>query len=157
MQTTDNGQAKRPGRSKDTPQVRRRIARAILAGATYEAAAACGGISERTFRYWMDKKAGFRRFIEDANGRAQLRLVVEITDSKDWRAKAWMLERRFGWLAARGTSDFPEAKDKLAAKPKPNNERIRQRLLDLLDETPNKPTKDPKAAAKRTRGRKRQS
>jgi len=104
------GAAKRRTRGRPTklnPKVTRKICRAIVVGATYEAAAQYAGISYETFNEWM--KAGraatapnefsdFSEAVEGANATAQVQFVLNIKDAAndgDWRAAAWMLERRF--------------------------------------------------------------
>lgn len=86
------------------------ICNAIIAGATYEAAAQYAGIDYQTLRNWMKQgeqdaaqnlETGFFEFFEalsTANARAQVNFALNIKDAAekgDWRAAAWMLERRF--------------------------------------------------------------
>lgn len=80
---------------------------AIRAGMPFHLAAAHAGIGETTFHEWQrgkfprgaDKqlKAEFPERLTRARGYAALRLVALIQDAapKDWRAAAWMLERRY--------------------------------------------------------------
>lgn len=87
-----------------------KIIDAIRRGLTYKGAAAYAGISYSTFHRWKtDGKSDFNlgvesvlcefwKALQEANGEAQLRFVSNIGDSAgkgDWRAAAWMLERRF--------------------------------------------------------------
>lgn len=88
--------------TKLTEQVQKTITDAIAIGATYQAAAEYAGIPYKTFREWMLKGEqkrkpyrAFREAIEQANARAQIRLLAEINKADDWRSKTWILERRF--------------------------------------------------------------
>jgi hypothetical protein len=94
--------------TKLTAEVQKTITDAIAIGATYQAAAEYAGISYDTFNAWMrDERPKFRQFSEAvvaANARARINLLARIqkaaqgTENKDgdWRAAAWVLERRFG-------------------------------------------------------------
>ena len=97
---------KRGGRpTKLNAQVSKKIVEAILAGATYEAASQYAGITYQTFLNWMEQgraeTAGlyfeFFGTVEQANARAQVLFAKRIKSAAadDWRAAAWMLERRY--------------------------------------------------------------
>lgn len=104
----------RTGRGRRTKALRRdivdRIVEAIATGCTYEAAAAAGPISVRTFYEWMGRAETdqiervenspyieFADRVEAANLEAELRItqlwVAAIPN--DWRAARDFLERRF--------------------------------------------------------------
>jgi hypothetical protein len=80
---------------------------AIRAGLPYRLAAEAAGISETTFHEWQrgefprgaDKhlKAQFSEELTRARGESALRLMGVINQAApdDWRAAAWILERRF--------------------------------------------------------------
>lgn len=113
------GTAKR--RSKLTPQVQKSIVESLELGNTREGAAAYAGISHATFYRWMEtgeadiehdvssKERDFREAVTRAEGVAEQSLVAEVRRSavgfvnpttrkregKDWRAAAWLLERRY--------------------------------------------------------------
>ena len=53
------------------------------------------GISESTFHRWRREKKDFAEMIDQAIGVSESRLITEISTCEDWRAKAWILERRF--------------------------------------------------------------
>lgn len=105
-------QDKRTGKKRGRPtklnhKVSLKICDAIVAGATYEAAAQYAGISYETFNEWMkagraaatpDPFSEFSEAVEVANASAQVQFVLNIkraANAGDWRAAAWMLERRF--------------------------------------------------------------
>ena len=86
---------------KLTDEVELDICNAIADGATYAAASEAAGVAYSTFNEWMkDTRPRFVKFSEAvtrANGRARAELVRDIRKHgrKDWRALAWILERRF--------------------------------------------------------------
>lgn len=87
---------------KLTPEVQGEITSAIVAGATYKAAAEYAGVSYDAFNEWMRRTGKqyvqFRQSVERANARARVNLLARIQQSAkdgDWRAAAWILERRF--------------------------------------------------------------
>jgi hypothetical protein len=88
----------------------------IRAGLPYRLAAEAAGISESTFHEWQrgqfprgaDKalKAEFLASLTRAQGQSALRLTAMISTAAkdDWRASAWLLERRFPKDFARDAS-----------------------------------------------------
>lgn len=95
----------------DKPNTVREVVRrdAILElvrqGCTHRVAALRAGVSESTFYSWRDRgqkaRSGkFRQFYEDlqtaeAQAEATLTLQMRVHGRTEWRAVAWMLERRF--------------------------------------------------------------
>lgn len=78
--------------------VAERIAHAIEQGATYELAAAHGGVSYETLRVWREAKPAFSVLLEAAEAKAAMRWLTWINAAAadgDWRAAAFMLERRY--------------------------------------------------------------
>ena len=67
----------------------------IAGGNTQRAAALAEGISEATFHRWRNEKPEFAEMVEQAIGVSEANLVHKLTSSEDWRAAAWILERRF--------------------------------------------------------------
>lgn len=99
---------RKPGRrTLLTARVRQRFIEAIQKGASYELAARAAGISERTFYNWKARaEAGERRFVQfvqeltraEAEGAEKLLdSIIKAAEAQggDWRAAAWLLERRF--------------------------------------------------------------
>jgi hypothetical protein len=84
-----------------TPEVQEAVCEAIRHGATYQAASEAAGIAYATFNEWRKdsrlKYVKFSEAITRANADAQLNLLAKIANQsdKDWRAAAWILERRF--------------------------------------------------------------
>lgn len=93
--------------TKFTPETVARLLKAVRAGLPYHLAAEAAGISETTFYEWQrgefprgaDKalKAQFSEELTRARGESALRLMALISSAApdDWRAAAWILERRF--------------------------------------------------------------
>lgn len=88
-----------PRPTKYRPEVVERVAEAIGLGATYELAAAYGGISYETLRVWNETKPAFSAALKEAEGEAAVRWLKRIEaaaeDDKHWQAAAWKLERRY--------------------------------------------------------------
>jgi hypothetical protein len=91
---------------KLTAAVQGRIVEAVRAGATREQAAAAAGIGKRTLQRWLAQGEGnrpparFERFAA-ALREAEAGMVVDAVEgiqeaarAGDWRARAWLLERR---------------------------------------------------------------
>lgn len=92
--------------TKLTAETTKKICDAILVGSTYKAAAQYAGVNYSTFRMWMKrgedgkgrKFVEFLETVETANASAQVYFATNIKSAAtagDWRAAAWMLERRF--------------------------------------------------------------
>jgi len=84
--------------SKLTPEVQDRIVHAIQMGATYELAAAAGGISYETLNTWQKTKPKFSEAIKAAEAAAVDRWLTQIEQAAEqgtWQAAAWKLERRY--------------------------------------------------------------
>lgn len=87
--------------SKLTNETEKAICDAIRDGATYAAASEAAGIAYATFNEWMkDERPRYVKFseaVQEANGQARTELIRQIKQHgrKDWRALAWILERRF--------------------------------------------------------------
>jgi len=92
--------------TKFTQEARQRILQAIQLGATYELAAAYGGISYELLRQWIGKgdkgtDTEFVAFFDDfqkAEGAAAIGWLAKIeraANDGNWQAAAWKLERRY--------------------------------------------------------------
>ena len=86
--------------TKLTPEVQEAICDAIRHGATYWAAAESAGVSYAAFNEWRkDKRPKYIKFfnaVQQANADGQLDLLAKLEQAgkNDWRAAAWILERR---------------------------------------------------------------
>lgn len=98
--------SKKSGRpSKLTDEVRKRLLDAITLGMPYKQACTYAGIHYSTFRRWMDlgesaSRGEFCEFcdqVREAEGKAAMALLGDVRKAggKDWRASAWILERRY--------------------------------------------------------------
>lgn len=94
-------------KSKFTEPVRTRVIEALRAGTTYEIAAQYAGISRSTLYEWIKKgestETGVYRTFHDNIKKAEAEgAVVHLgtiaqASQKDWKAAAWILERRHGY------------------------------------------------------------
>lgn len=82
--------------TKRTDERVERILEALSSGQTRRVAAACGGVSDDTLRRWIMADAELSLRVSAAESQAQLALVACIRNAADhdWRAAAWLLERR---------------------------------------------------------------
>lgn len=91
--------------SRLTPEVQEKVLQALGLGNTRAHAAAYAGVGERTFRRWMSEGqeegegpyAELRQAVLAAESRAQMMAMGAIAKAirdGDWKAAAWMLERR---------------------------------------------------------------
>ena len=83
--------------SKYTPEAVARIIQALELGATYEHAAAYGGISYDTFNAWRQEFSEFSEALKAAEARAVygwLDKIERAAESGNWQAAAWKLEWR---------------------------------------------------------------
>lgn len=94
--------------SKLTPSIQAALVASIANGATRQAAADLAGIGAATVREWIargegrdpDRPAtpeleGFAAEVRRAEASLEIRCVETILESDNWRAAAWLLERRF--------------------------------------------------------------
>jgi hypothetical protein len=91
--------------TKLTAEVEERLVTAIAAGASYRVACDCAQISYQSFRNWIKRAEQgedeqflqFLDHIEKAKARGALVLLAQIKEAakRDWRAAAWLLERRY--------------------------------------------------------------
>lgn len=94
-----------PRKSKLTDETQEIIVAALEAGCHDEAAYVAAGISHQTFYRWLaegdkaksGRKCEFRDAVTRARGKAESAAVQAIAEQgkKDWRAYAWILERRY--------------------------------------------------------------
>jgi hypothetical protein len=82
-----------------------KVLQALKAGNTRRAAAAYAGVGHETFYRWLESET-FRDAVTRAEAHAEVswETGVAAAGKKDWRALAWLLERRFG-------QDWRERKD----------------------------------------------
>jgi hypothetical protein len=101
-------------RSKATEARIEALVIALGTGCTREAAARHAGIDRTTLYRWLERDAAIRIRVEKAEADVEVRLAAQIVQAApdDWRAAAWLLERRrprsYGRAqAAAATADTP--------------------------------------------------
>lgn len=90
-------------KDKLTPDIQRKILKALELGAYIKTACDFAGISRETFYYWLErgrtepnsKYANFLTQVNETLAKAELQSLQKIKDSEQWQAHAWILERRF--------------------------------------------------------------
>jgi len=82
--------------TKRTDERVERILDALSNGQTRRVAAACGGVSDDTLRRWIQTDPELSLRVSAAESQAEMALVTCIRNAAghDWRAAAWLLERR---------------------------------------------------------------
>jgi hypothetical protein len=83
--------------SKFTPEREAKIVEALAAGNTRQTACKLAGVSDDSFRRWLDRFAGFAASVEKAEAVAESSHVANIKAAAadgSWTASAWWLERR---------------------------------------------------------------
>ena len=92
------------GRSRrGRPTLEAAILDAIRSGCSIEAACQSAGVSRATFYRWRDQDEAFGDQVDKAIAESEVRLVrsIEAAGQSDWRASAWLLERRFSHWSKR--------------------------------------------------------
>ena len=81
---------------KKTPERLDTICQHITTGITFKSACALSGISDATFYRWRQEDAEFEADVQMATAVAEQVLLGHISEHAitDWRAAAWILERR---------------------------------------------------------------
>jgi len=87
---------------KLTKEVTEKVCEYIRKGLTWEKAGEIMGISPNTLRCWTQRHAPFALAIKKARRELEVNLLESINNAgeKSWQAKAWMLERSFGYVQA---------------------------------------------------------
>ena len=98
---------KRGGQLKLNPKLQERFCHAVRLGMRYQDACRYVGISPATFQTWTNRGAmgeePFARFtgaVKEAETEGMLSCLESIErahKNRDWKAAAWLLERRHGW------------------------------------------------------------
>jgi len=83
-----------------TPQLQKQFCDALAKCHTIKHSCVVAGIGEATFYLWLAKGmtgeqpyAKFVELVQSARARGRVALVESIITDRDWRAKAWYLER----------------------------------------------------------------
>jgi hypothetical protein len=87
-------------KTRCTPQLQKQFCDALAKAHTFKNACVVAGISESAIYQWLAKGmsgeepyAKFAELVQYARARGRVALVESIIADRDWRAKAWYLER----------------------------------------------------------------
>ena len=125
------------GRKRVTVKQLQPALEALRKGATYKLAAKAAGVGESTLHRYIKKGregdrtwAPFYKDIQLAeHARAEMMLqLIEDGARKDWRAAAWMLERRYGYRKDAPLDSIP---DETKAAPSDAVALLRQQVTEL--------------------------
>jgi hypothetical protein len=104
---------KRGRRTLLSHKLQKQICKLLAQGHTIKTVCEAVGIAERTYYDWQ-KHPHFSRATTGAIGQSKIFLVEKLRQSDDWRAQAFLLERRwpheFGRSDARSLPKEPEAR-----------------------------------------------
>jgi hypothetical protein len=107
---------KRGRRSLITKPIERRILALLRRGLPVGTACASLGLPDRTFHRYCARNATFLAATQRARAQGRVRIVDSILNDRDWRSKAWYLERtapdEFGRCAERELP-LPEGKKQI--------------------------------------------
>jgi hypothetical protein len=84
-------------------QLQRTICRLLAQGHTVSAVCGVAKISESSFYQWKRDNSQFSEAVTRAIGQSKIALLNKVRQSDDWRAQAFLLERR--WPAEFGKTD----------------------------------------------------
>src|SRR4029450_9182338 len=102
---------RRGRRTRLTPQLQRKICKLLERGHTVGTTCGAVGLSPRSFHDYCAKDSSFLAETQRARAQGRVRIVDSILTDRDWRGKAWYLERtapdEFGRCAER---DLPVTK-----------------------------------------------
>lgn len=87
---------------KLTKETMEKVCEYVRKGLTYDKAGEILGISPNTIRSWTQRHDAFAHAIKKARRELEVNLLESINTAgeKSWQAKAWMLERSFGYVQA---------------------------------------------------------
>jgi hypothetical protein len=115
-------------RSNLTPALQRKICKLLERGHTVATVCGALGLPDRSFHYYCQKSAAFLAATQRARANGRVRIVDSILDDRDWRGKAWYLERtapdEFGRVAERELPAAQGAKPINVAFVLPSGEQI---------------------------------
>src|SRR5882724_6074296 len=106
--------------TKLTPELVEELLRYIRMGVTIKTACDAAGINDATYRRWVVGSKDFCTEATRARSKGKIAILSQILADKDWRAKAWYLERCYPAEFAR-TEDrrLPEEASATAANKMP--------------------------------------
>lgn len=133
--------SKKIGRPSKKGAVREELLANLREAMSIRAACALSGVGKSTFYDWINQDDGFADDVEAAKRFSEAVMVSRIKalgeEKGDWRAYAWLLERRFPeeWSAKKEIELNQTVNDGGAALVIEMIEQTDQRLLELRDDT----------------------
>jgi hypothetical protein len=111
---------KRGRKTKDTPEMRRKILKLVAAGVPKKFACEASGIACSKFYEWLSKKRDLREELKkaEATNITGLLLKIKKAGEKHWTAYAWLLERLYPEIFGRveqNTIQLRQAREKSEA------------------------------------------
>jgi transposase-like protein len=86
---------KRGRKSLFNARLQRKVCGLLAQGHTISAVCGAVGVGERTFYDWLEKRPHFSQAATRAIGQSKIALLDKLRLSDDWRAQAFLLERRW--------------------------------------------------------------
>tara|TARA_R100000426_G_C4818282_1_gene109378 strand:+ start:990 stop:1463 length:474 start_codon:yes stop_codon:yes gene_type:complete len=133
--------SKKIGRPSKKGAVREELLANLREAMSIRAACALSGVGKSTFYDWINQDDGFADDVEAAKRFSEAVMVSRIKalgeEKADWRAYAWLLERRFPeeWSAKKEIELNQTVNDGGAALVVQMIEQTDQRLLEIRDDT----------------------
>lgn len=95
MNKSDKSISHTQGKYKYTEIRAHNICNNISQGMPLRVAAVAEGISEASLHRWRKEIPEFAEMVEQAIAVSEAKLIQKLSTNEDWRAAAWILERRF--------------------------------------------------------------
>ena len=92
---TNNARTREMSRYKYSQDVAMIICTYLRKGCTIEASCQAANISRSTYYKWLDEIPEFKEFVNATESDVEATLLETIQSYGDWRAAAWVLERRY--------------------------------------------------------------
>jgi len=134
------GESKKMGRPSKKEAVREQLLANLREAMSVKAACALSGVGKSTFYEWVNDDKEFADEVEAAKRFSEAVMISRLKalgeEKADWRAYAWLLERRFPeeWTAKREIELNQTVNDGGAALVVQMIEQTDQRLLEIRDD-----------------------
>jgi hypothetical protein len=116
MKSQNQERVKRGRKTNLTAPLQRKIFKLLERGHTVGTVCGVCGISERSYFDYCAKDAAFLAGTQRARAQGRVRIVDSILNDRDWRGKAWYLERT-------AANEFGRVAERPLERPLPETER----------------------------------